>query len=215
MNLFPILPLILYLLMNPPAWPGSFVGQCLAVLDGDTIEVSRDGSRVRIRLEGIDCPEKDQPFAEEAKAFTAKLVSGKTVSLIEKEKDTYGRTVARVFVDGRDVSVELLKAGLASHARRYSSDWMLAALEEQARRDRLGIWASKAAAESPIPNPNAGSEHTSKETGSRMVFHGNVNNRVFHTPACTAYNCRNCTREFKSRDDAIAAGFRPCRECNP
>ena len=84
------------------------------VLDGDTVEVSKDGTTVRIRLEGIDCSELTQPFAEEAKKFTSNLIMGKTVTVIEKEKDIYGRTVARVFADDMDISVELLKAGLAN-----------------------------------------------------------------------------------------------------
>ena len=215
MNLFSILPAVIYFLLSPLGWPGSFVGECLAVLDGDTIDVSRDGGRVRIRLEGVDCPERNQPFAEEAKAFTAKLVSGKALNIVEKEKDNYGRTVARVFVNGSDVSVELLRAGLARQAGKYNSDWLLAALEEQARRDRVGMWALKAAAESAVPNPKIGSEVASQDTGSKVIFHGNVNSRIFHSPACSAYRCRNCTLAFDSRDDAIAAGFRPCRMCDP
>jgi micrococcal nuclease len=220
MNWFSILPLFLSFSLNSITESHSFVGKCLAVLDGDTIDVSRNGTTIRVRLEGIDCPEKDQPFAEEAKAFTANLISGKTVSVIEKEKDEYGRTVARVFVDGRDVSVELLKAGLATHYRKYNSDWLLAALEQEAKAARAGIWASLTTlppVEKPIPIPAWAASETAGKPGEiyKITYHGNVNSRVFHAPSCRNYNCKNCTRILRSKEEAIAGGFRPCGQCRP
>jgi micrococcal nuclease len=218
MNLFSMLPLFLSLSLSLFAGSHSFTGRCLTVLDGDTVEVSQNGTALRIRLEGIDCPERNQPFAEQAKAFTANLIAGKTVTVIEKEKDTYGRTVARVFVDGRDVSVELLKAGLATHYKQYSSDWLLATMEEQAKADRVGMWASTAKAsrvEEPTYLPAIGASRAATARSSQIIYHGNVSSRVFHSPSCRHYNCKNCTREFRSREEAVAAGFRPCGICRP
>jgi micrococcal nuclease len=180
-----------------------FIGKCTGIADGDTIDASRDGATIRIRLEGIDCPEQNQPFAEEAKAFTARLIAGKTVAIVEKEKDTYGRTVARVFVDGRDVSVELLKAGLATHYKKYNSDWLLAALQEEAKAERAGMWASSTTippAEKPVPIPARVAGGTAGVPGetSQITYHGNTNSRVFHAPSCRNYSCKNCTRIFRS-----------------
>lgn len=189
------LPLLLLLLLPfAAALPPAFRAECTRIVDGDTIDVAHAGETVRIRLEGIDCPERDQPFAEEARALTALLVEGKTVEVIAKEKDAYGRTAARVFVDGRDLSAELLKAGLATHYRKYNSDWLLASLERQARAEGAGMWGT-----APAP----------------AVYHGNVRSRVFHSPACPHYDCPDCTRRFGSRDEALAAGFRPCGRCRP
>ncbi|MBN1570722.1 MAG: thermonuclease family protein [Acidobacteria bacterium] len=220
MNWFSILPLFLSFSLNSIEASHIFVGKCFAVLDGDTIDVSRNGNTMRVRLEGIDCPEKDQPFAEQAKAFTSNLISGKTVTVIEKEKDEYGRTVARIFADGRDVSVELLKAGLGTHYKKYNSDWLLAALEEEAKANRVGMWASLTAilpVEKPVPIPArvaSGSAGAPGET-DQITYHGNTNSRVFHAPSCRNYNCKNCTRELRSREEALAAGFRPCGICRP
>jgi len=50
---------------------------------------------------------------------------------------------------------------------------------------------------------------------SQIVYHGNVSSKIFHSPSCKNYNCKNCTREFKSREAAVAAGFKPCGMCNP
>jgi len=79
----------------------------------------RDGRSVRIRLEGIDCPERGQAFSARAKQFTSGLVFGKTVTVKVKESDRYGRLVARVIAEGKDVSHELVKAGLAWHFKKY------------------------------------------------------------------------------------------------
>src|SRR5205809_7142993 len=122
-----------------------FSGKCVGVIDGDTIDVLRNGRAVRIRLEGIDCPEREQAFSAGAKQFTSELVFGKTVTVKVKEPDRYGRLVARVIAEGKDVSRELVKAGLAWHFKKYSSDPELAKLEDKAREARVGIWS--------MPNP--------------------------------------------------------------
>lgn len=218
------LPLLLLLLLPAAsALPPAFRAECTRIVDGDTIDVSRDGETVRIRLEGIDCPERNQPFADEATALTALLVEGKTVDVIAKERDAYGRTAARVFVDGRDVSAELLKAGLATHYRKYNSDWLLASLERQARAGRVGMWGSALPpalppAPPPAPAPAPATQRPPRpETGAvpSAAYHGNVKSRVFHAPGCPDYGCRNCTSELGSREEALAAGFRPCGTCRP
>jgi methylphosphotriester-DNA--protein-cysteine methyltransferase len=49
----------------------------------------------------------------------------------------------------------------------------------------------------------------------KIVYHGNTQSKVFHRPICRYYNCGNCTKKFNSRQEAIDAGYRPCRVCNP
>jgi micrococcal nuclease len=122
-------------------------------------------------------------------------------------------------VDGRDVSVELLKAGLATHYKQYNSDWLLAALEQQAKADRVGMWASLAKAPqvegSPALPAGAASNAAAMGRTSQIVYHGNTTSRIFHSPSCRNYNCKNCTLEYRSREEAMAAGFRPCGGCRP
>ena len=122
-------------------------GKCVRVTDGDTIKVLQGGRTVKVRLEGIDCPEFGDAFSAKAKAFTSDLVFGKVVTLRVKETDRYGRLVARVFVDGQDVSVQLVRAGLAWHYKRYSSDPVLAEAESTARALGIGIWSEP----NPVP----------------------------------------------------------------
>jgi len=125
------------------AWEGKVVG----ISDGDTIKVLKNGKQVKIRLASIDCPEKGQPYGQAAKKFTTKMVAGKIVKIWPTDTDRYGRTVAFVFYDGKNLNKELLSSGLAWHYKQYSRDPELAKLEFKARSARIGLWSEP----DPIP----------------------------------------------------------------
>lgn len=75
----------------------AFSGRVIRVADGDTITILTEGKeQKRIRLYGIDCPEKKQPFGQKAKQFTSNKVFGELVEVEEKDIDRYGRTVGIV-----------------------------------------------------------------------------------------------------------------------
>ena len=99
----------------------TFTGKVVSVTDGDTIGIMRDGKSVKVRLDGIDCPESGQDFGTKAKQFTSSMVFGKEVTADTKDVDKYGRLVCRIIVDGR-ISLELVKAGMAWHYKQYSDD---------------------------------------------------------------------------------------------
>jgi micrococcal nuclease len=141
------LTLFLFLLTTPLLAGETYTGKCVGVHDGDTISVMKAGKAVKIRLEGIDCPELGQDFGTRAKQFTSALVFGKDVEVKEYNRDIYRRTVARVYIGGQDVSLDLVKAGLAWHFKKYSSDPVLSEAEEQARSQKVGLWSMP----SPIP----------------------------------------------------------------
>jgi endonuclease YncB( thermonuclease family) len=135
-------PALLLLLLTVPLLAGeTYSGRCVSVHDGDTISVMKAGRAVKIRLEGIDCPELGQDFGTRAKQFTSGMVYGKDVEVKEYNRDIYRRTVARVYIQGKDVSLELVKAGLAWHFKKYSSDPVLAEAEESARKAKAGLWS--------------------------------------------------------------------------
>ena len=97
--------------------------EVVRVLDGDTLSVERDGAEERVRILGIDAPEvardgrRGERCADEATALTEELTSGADVVIVadpsQPETDRYDRTLVYVEADGRDVSGELLSAGLA------------------------------------------------------------------------------------------------------
>lgn len=125
-----------------PDLPSNLIeATCIKVADGDTIKVRLDDDSVEnVRLYGVDCPEKRQPFGERAMEFTKDMVLGKTVNISPVTTDKYGRTVAWVYVDGKCLDKELLKAGLAWHYKEYAKEKELAILEEEARAKKIGLW---------------------------------------------------------------------------
>jgi len=121
----------------------------IGVSDGDTIKILQDGKEVKIRLAGVDCPERGQPYSTVAKTFTSEHCFGKEVSLnIVQKSDRYGRVVADVILpDGTSLSNELVKAGLAWHYKQFSKSKVLEDLENEARKSKCGLWADN----DPIP----------------------------------------------------------------
>jgi len=131
-----------------PRRPAAPEGKVVRVRDGDSIVVMRGGVGIEVRLDGIDCPELAQEYGRKAKSFTADFVFGKTVHLVGKGKDRYGRELAEVQLpDGRSLNRELVAAGYAWWYRKYSTDRSLEALEQTARRERRGLWG----APNPVP----------------------------------------------------------------
>jgi len=112
MKLKAIIPLLLVLLFTDPCF--AFQGKCVGIADSDTITVlSENKTQHKIRLYGIDCPEKAQDFGQKTKQFTADMVFSKVVEVEAIDKDHYGRTVGLVRVDGKSLNEELVKAGYA------------------------------------------------------------------------------------------------------
>jgi endonuclease YncB( thermonuclease family) len=124
-------------------------GPVVSVLDGDTIEVLRNQHPERIRLSGIDCPEKGQAFGKRARQAAAAFVFGKQVTLQTHGQDKYGRTLADVFLlNGTNVNHMLVKDGWCWWYRKYApGDTVLEGLEKDAREAKKGLWVDPA----PIP----------------------------------------------------------------
>jgi micrococcal nuclease len=120
-----------------------FTGSVVSILDGDTIEVLYNNRAERIRLSGIDCPEKGQAYGQKAKHAASGLAFGKEVTLQTQGLDKYGRTFADVLLpDGTNVNHELVKDGWCWWSRKYAQgDTVLEGLEKGARGSRKGLWA--------------------------------------------------------------------------
>jgi endonuclease YncB( thermonuclease family) len=117
-------------------------GRVIGVIDGDTIVILKNGKGEKVRLYGIDCPEKKQDFGTRARQFTSQLVFGKEVSLQIHSIDRYGRTVAEVILpDGRSLNQELVRSGYAWWYEHFApKDQILKKLESKARQNKLGLW---------------------------------------------------------------------------
>lgn len=123
------------------------------VIDGDTFEGRLDNggnpgvnpwmvqlTRIVIRISGIDAPERGQYYGDVATLHLQWLISGKSVVLKLKQKDSYGRWIATVYLDGTDISEEMLKEGLAWHYKEHDSNPQYAKLEAEAKQAGLGLW---------------------------------------------------------------------------
>lgn len=133
--------------------PPPFVGQVTAVTDGDTIQVQKSGDggeQWKIRLYGIDAPEKKQAFGQAAREYAATLVAGREVTVTPMAVDRYGRLVAWVVVDGTLLQAALLRHGMAWLYRDYCREDLcgrLELLEYAAKEDLAGLWVE------PQPRP--------------------------------------------------------------
>lgn len=126
--------------------PVKETGEVVAVKDGDTIEVLLNGKAQRIRLGHIDCPEKNQPFGAKAKSYTATKCFGQTVTVLHtRQYDRNKRLIAEIILgNGDTLNRELVKAGLAWHYKKYSTDTVYAGQEQAARAAKKGLWADQA-----------------------------------------------------------------------
>jgi micrococcal nuclease len=139
----------LLFLFTPSRAVADFSGLVVSVLDGDTIEVLLDKRSERIRLSGIDCPEKGQAYGTRAKQAASELVFGKEVTLQTHALDKFKRTLGNVILpDGMNVNQELVKQGWCWWYRKYApGDTVLKGLEKEAREAKKGLWIDPA----PIP----------------------------------------------------------------
>ena len=131
-------------------------GQVVAVQDGDTVTIL-DSARVqhRVRIAGIDAPEKSQPYGEVSKQSLARLVRGQHVEAHCPKRDRFGREVCSVFLGTRDVGLEQVRGGYAWWYREYAREQtrddraLYEAAETDARASRRGLWHD------PAPQPPA------------------------------------------------------------
>jgi endonuclease YncB( thermonuclease family) len=133
------------LVAEPDASPKEIVGKVIHIADGDTLTVL-DGDKVqhKIRLHGIDAPEKGQAFGTKAKEALAERVHEKTVRVVWKEKDRYGRIVDDLYLGSRHVNTEMVRDGFAWWYRRYApKSKELERAEEEAREEPRGLWHDK------------------------------------------------------------------------
>ena len=135
--------LLFFLFILPPSSVLAWSGKVIGVADGDTIKVLHNNEPVRIRLYGIDTPEKRQAFGNRAKKYTNAWVRGKVVEIDPVTKDRYGRTVAMVHVTRKNLNELLVQQGLAWVYRKYCKmdiceNWYQ--YEDQARSSKKGLW---------------------------------------------------------------------------
>ena len=156
------------------------VGRVVKVADGDTITIL-DSSKTqhKIRLHGIDAPEKKQAYGDAAGRYLSGLVAGKEVRVAWSKRDKYNRILGTVYANGEEVNLEMLKAGYAWHYKRFDSTPAYAQAESTARAARRGLWAGLNPVPPEqfrhgVPSPSAasgGTRSVASATTSRVEYH--------------------------------------------
>ncbi len=129
-------------------------GKVIGVADGDTLTLlDAQKNQHKIRLQGIDAPEKAQAFGNKSKQSLHEMVHGKEVFVDVQKKDKYGRSVGKILVNQTDACLEQIKRGMAWHYKQYANEQspedrdVYAQAESTARAQSLGLWKDK----SPAP----------------------------------------------------------------
>jgi len=154
--------ILLLLLIVIPALSWAWSGKVVGIADGDTITVLHNGRGEKVRLYGIDCPEKKQDFGQRAKEFTSENVFGKVVEVEAIYIDRYSRTVGLVYLNKNNTLNEaLIASGYAWVYKRYCvrsecEEWLKDELG--ARNKKIGLWS--------IPNPTPPWEFRHKKKAS-------------------------------------------------
>ena len=120
----------------------TLTGKVVRVTDGDTIVIlTENHEQIKVRLDGIDCPETKQDFGTRAKQATSDLCFNKEVRVEKTGVDRYGWTLGFVYVGNVCLNKELLKQGMAWHYKYFNKDPELARPETEARKAKVGIWS--------------------------------------------------------------------------
>ena len=182
---------------------------CTNVVDGDTIYL--DNGK-KIRFVGVNTPERGVEGYITSKNFVQKLCLNKEVGIDidnSKNNDRYGRTLAVVIVDGKNVNEMLLKEGLAEimympPSEFYPYDW--------ANGD-----THVASSHSSSSSTHTATDDTSTSTSDSASYVGNANSGKFHEASCKSVSKMSEGNKvfFNTRDEAINQGYVPCQICNP
>jgi endonuclease YncB( thermonuclease family) len=119
----------------------TFSAKVIAVMDGDTVMVLRDGQKIKVRLANIDAPERDQPFGQQSRDSLLEMVGKRQVQVDSQAVDQYGRVVGLISVDGRNINQEQVQRGMAWEYSHYHSDKTYIDLQHAARQAHRGLWA--------------------------------------------------------------------------
>ena len=123
-------------------------GKVIKITDGDTFVLLTDSKeQIKIRLHGIDAPEKKQDYGTVSKNYLSNLVFKKDIIIEYKNRDRYGRRIGIAFMEGVNVNEKMLSEGMAWHFKKYDTNSQWSVLESKAKEEKKGPWSQ--------PNPVA------------------------------------------------------------
>lgn len=141
--------ILVFVSCNPPCKTVVLKGIVTKVSDGDSVDFFNGTDTIKVRLQHIDAPERNQAYSKESWQFLRGLVYKKEVILqASNETDRYKRTIGVLILnDETNVNQLMVEKGLAWHFKRYSTDKTYHQLEKQARDEKVGLWKE----DNPVP----------------------------------------------------------------
>jgi endonuclease YncB( thermonuclease family) len=132
---------VMLIAQSIPAIADQIEGKVVSVADGDTVTVL-DAGRVqhKIRLSGIDAPERSQAFGTRSREYLSSIVAGQQVVVETDKTDRFGRSVGKILLRGRDINLAMVAGGLAWHYKKYQREQSSSNAEQEARAHRVGLW---------------------------------------------------------------------------
>jgi len=178
------------------------VGKVVGVHDADTITVlDATNTQHKIRLEGIDAPERGQAYGTKATDALKAALGGNPVRVVVSDKDRYGRELGTVFSGATNLNAWLVANGWAWHYTKYSKDAHLADLELKARAARVGLWADSSPPMPPWDYRSAEKQREAIQKGDAVPIGWwlNTSSNVRHNSTCKYYGKtskgRACTKD--------------------
>jgi micrococcal nuclease len=136
--------LICIMLLSGSLFAQEYRGKAVGIEGGGIFTLLTDSNAsIPIQMFGIVCPVKKQPYSQEAEKYTGQMLAARNIKVISKGVHPNGRTLALVIVDADTLNAALLSAGLAWHYKQQDKNSHWAALEREARKAGLGLWADK------------------------------------------------------------------------
>ena len=232
-----ILPLVIACLLAFPFVSLAEKYKVIGVIDGDTIVVNYKGKNEKVRLLCVNTPEsvhpdkkQNIPMGKVASDYAKNRLKGKYVDL-EFEgpiRGRYGRLLAYVVVDGSNFNLELVRQGLSPYytkyglSQRYDEEFREA--ERYARKHKLNIWGDPELTKKYLKSKSKWGQYRSKVSSPPATvqtkgwkYLASRKSKVFHRPDCK-WAKRISPKNFmgfKTREEAIRSGRRPCKSCRP
>ena len=148
------LVVVAFALLTTAAHAETLIGRVVGIADGDTLTLlDATKTQHKIRLAGIDSPEKGQAFGQVCKKSLSDLAYDRVATVESSKLDRYGRVIGKVLVDGQDVNLEQVRRGCGWHYKKYQNEQSLDdrlsynSAEEEARNGKVGLWTDNA----PVP----------------------------------------------------------------
>ena len=234
---YKIIPFLVTFVLILPAFSLGAQYRVIRIVDGDTIIVNYKGKNEKVRLLCVNTPEsvhpdkkQNIPMGKVASDYTKKKLKGKYVDL-EFEgpfRGRYGRLLAYIIVDGVNFNMELVRQGLSPYytkyglSQRYDGEFREA--ERYARTQELNIWGDPELTQKYLRLKSKWGQYRSKVSSppatvqtKEWKYVASKNSKVFHRPDCKwakRISPKNLIG-YKSREEAIKSGRRPCGICGP